>query len=100
MAKPFIVVNSRMVELFDDDELRHVLGHELGHLLSGHAVYRTMMIILTELATNLAWLPVGLGRAARRHRGAVSSGGARPNSPPTGPACSPGRIPPPRCART
>ncbi len=59
MARPFIVVNSRMVELFDDDELRHVLGHELGHLASGHAVYRTMMVILTQLAQNLAWLPVG-----------------------------------------
>ncbi len=59
MSNPFIVVNSRMVELFDDEELRHVLGHELGHLVSGHAVYRTMMIILTRLAGNLAWLPVG-----------------------------------------
>jgi Zn-dependent protease with chaperone function len=59
MAKPFIMVNSRTVELFDDEELRYVLGHELGHLVSGHAVYRTMMIILTQLASNLAWLPVG-----------------------------------------
>src|SRR5690349_622453 len=59
MAKPFITVTSRTVELFDDDELRHVLGHEIGHLMSGHAVYRTMMIILTRLATNLAWLPIG-----------------------------------------
>lgn len=59
MAKPFIVVNSRTVELFDDEELRYILGHELGHLVSGHAVYRTMMIILAQLATNLAWLPVG-----------------------------------------
>jgi Zn-dependent protease with chaperone function len=59
MAKPFIMVNSRTVELFDDEELRYVLGHELGHLVSGHAVYRTMMIILTQLASSLAWLPVG-----------------------------------------
>ncbi len=59
MAKPFIVVNSRMVELFDDEELRYVLGHELGHLVSGHAVYRTMMLVLTRLATSMAWLPIG-----------------------------------------
>jgi Zn-dependent protease with chaperone function len=59
MSKPFIVVTSRAVELYDDDELRFILGHELGHLVSGHAVYRTMMSILTRMAANLAWLPVG-----------------------------------------
>src|SRR6266513_1524451 len=53
MSRPFIVVTSRAVELYDDEELRYVLGHELGHLLSGHAVYRTMMAILTGLATRL-----------------------------------------------
>src|SRR4051812_18998429 len=59
MSKPFIVVNSGSVELLDDDELRCMLGHELGHLISGHAVYRTMVMILTDWAVRLAWLPVG-----------------------------------------
>ncbi|WP_432835578.1 M48 family metallopeptidase [Dactylosporangium sp. CA-092794] len=59
MSKPFIVVNSGSVELLDDDELRCMLGHEIGHLVSGHAVYRTMVLILTDWAVRLAWLPVG-----------------------------------------
>ncbi|MFG2036508.1 M48 family metallopeptidase [Dactylosporangium sp. NPDC048998] len=59
MSKPFIVVNSGAVELLDDEELRCMLGHELGHLISGHAVYRTMVMILTDWAVRLAWLPVG-----------------------------------------
>jgi Zn-dependent protease with chaperone function len=59
MSKPFIVVNSGMIELADDDELRCLLGHELGHVLSGHAVYRTMIIILTNLVLRLAWFPIG-----------------------------------------
>jgi Zn-dependent protease with chaperone function len=59
IAKPFIVVNSGALELLDDDELRQLLGHEIGHLMSGHAVYRTMMVVLTNLAMGLAWLPLG-----------------------------------------
>ncbi|MFS8479734.1 MAG: M48 family metallopeptidase [Micromonosporaceae bacterium] len=59
MARPFIVINSGTLELLDDDELRCVLGHELGHLLSGHAVYRTMLDILTRWARRVSWLPVG-----------------------------------------
>jgi len=59
MAKPFIVINSGALELLDDEELRHLLGHELGHLVSGHAVYKTMLNILLSMANNLAWLPVG-----------------------------------------
>jgi Zn-dependent protease with chaperone function len=59
MTKPFIVVTSAAVAQLDDEELRYILGHEIGHMLSGHAVYRTMMLILRNLATNLAWLPIG-----------------------------------------
>ncbi|MDQ1645545.1 MAG: hypothetical protein QOJ50_1729 [Cryptosporangiaceae bacterium] len=59
MASPFIVVNSGSLELLDDDELRAMLGHELGHLMSGHAVYRTMAELLTGWAVRLAWLPIG-----------------------------------------
>jgi Zn-dependent protease with chaperone function len=59
LSKPFIVVNSGSLELLDDEELRNLLGHELGHLMSGHAVYRTMLTLLTRWAIGLAWVPVG-----------------------------------------
>src|SRR6266853_1939667 len=37
MDRPFIVINSGTLKLLDDDEVRNVLGHELGHVMSGHA---------------------------------------------------------------
>jgi Zn-dependent protease with chaperone function len=50
MDRPFVILNSGALHLLDDDELRYVLAHELGHILSGHVLYRTMMVILIQLA--------------------------------------------------
>jgi Zn-dependent protease with chaperone function len=63
--KPFIVITTGMINLYDPEELRWVVGHELGHILSGHAVYRTMLLILLQLAQRAAlWTPLGLGLQA------------------------------------
>jgi Zn-dependent protease with chaperone function len=59
MDRPFIVLGSACVQQLDDEELRCMLGHELGHIRSGHAVYKTILMILTRWAANLSWLPVG-----------------------------------------
>jgi Zn-dependent protease with chaperone function len=59
MDKPFIVITTAAVEKLDDEELRALLGHEIGHVRSGHAVYKTIMMILTRWAASLSWLPVG-----------------------------------------
>jgi hypothetical protein len=56
---PFVVVNTGLLDLLDDEEQRYVIGHEVGHILSGHAVYRTMALILTSLAERIAWIPLG-----------------------------------------
>ena len=55
MDKPFIVINSAALTLLDDDETRVLLGHELGHVMSGHALYRTMTVLL--LNVSLGFLP-------------------------------------------
>jgi Zn-dependent protease with chaperone function len=57
--KPFIVITTGAVEKLDDDELRALLGHEIGHVRSGHAVYKTIMMILTGLVTRISFIPLG-----------------------------------------
>jgi Zn-dependent protease with chaperone function len=54
--KPFIVITTGMVELMDAEEMRFIIGHELGHVLSGHAVYRTMLFHLINLARRVAFM--------------------------------------------
>ena len=65
---PFIVIHSAALELLDDDELRVLLSHEMGHVMSGHALYRTIAAVLAIISlgalpmlASLVVLPVRLG---------------------------------------
>jgi len=58
--RPIVLLNSRTVELLDEDELRTVLGHEAAHILSDHVLYRTALMILLALGTRGLPLMAGL----------------------------------------
>ena len=57
--RPFIVLTSGMYELTNDDERRFVLAHEIGHAMSGHALYTSLLMHLLNLAGNFGWVPAG-----------------------------------------
>jgi Zn-dependent protease with chaperone function len=63
MNRPFIILNSATLILLDDDEIRYILAHEVGHILSGHVLYRTMTVILLQLA-QMGFPIVGLAARA------------------------------------
>jgi Zn-dependent protease with chaperone function len=52
MERPFIVINSGALNLLDDDEMRTLLGHELGHVMSGHALYHTILVLIVFVGLN------------------------------------------------
>ena len=60
--RPIVLLNSKTVEVFDEDELRTVLGHEAAHVISDHVLYRTALMILLRIGTRglpmLAGLPL------------------------------------------
>lgn len=63
MDEPFIILNSGTLILLEDEELRFILGHELGHILSDHVLYRTMTVLLLQLA-GMGFPIVGLAARA------------------------------------
>ena len=50
--EPFIVINSGLIENLQPDELKSVVAHEVGHIMSGHTTYRTIAIILIMIGIN------------------------------------------------
>lgn len=59
LDRPVIVLNSGLIDLCDEDELRFILGHELGHVGSGHSLYHTMLLVLTQLSSTFLSIPFG-----------------------------------------
>ncbi|MES3033374.1 MAG: M48 family metallopeptidase [Gemmatimonadota bacterium] len=47
--RPFIVINTETLTVLDEDEQRVVLAHEVGHIASGHMVYRTIAVIVSTV---------------------------------------------------
>jgi Zn-dependent protease with chaperone function len=50
--KPFVVMNSGLLELLDREETRFILAHEIGHIISGHVTYRTIALIILTIGLN------------------------------------------------
>jgi Zn-dependent protease with chaperone function len=56
---PFIVLNSSLVESMSEDELICVIGHELGHCMSGHVLYKTLLQLLLRFSMVAFSVPLG-----------------------------------------
>ena len=54
---PFVVLNSGLVERLSNEELQYVMAHEVGHILSGHSLYRTLLLLILHLSNQLLGIP-------------------------------------------
>jgi len=60
VERPFIVLTSAGVSVLDEKGRRFILGHELGHILADHALYKTLSSLLLRLGAG----GLGLGSMA------------------------------------
>jgi Zn-dependent protease with chaperone function len=59
VSKPFIVLNSALVQQCSDEELLAVVAHEVGHILSGHVLYKTLLSMLLKFTFSAFSIPLG-----------------------------------------
>lgn len=58
-GRPIVVLQSRLVELLDEEQLYAVIAHEAGHVLSDHVLYGTALMIIMRLS-RLPGIPLPL----------------------------------------
>lgn len=53
----FIVIHSALIDHFEEDELKFVIGHETGHIQNKHVVYGTVLHLMkSTAAVFLKWI--------------------------------------------
>lgn len=50
--KPFIVVHTGALSMLDEPQQRVLLGHEIGHVMSGHSTYATLALLFLSFGFN------------------------------------------------
>ena len=64
VERPYITIRSSMVDTMDDEQLYHLIGHELGHIKAGHILYKSVASILMPLLELIGRRTFGLGDVA------------------------------------
>jgi Zn-dependent protease with chaperone function len=58
---PIIVLNAGLIDQMSEEQLRFVIGHELGHIKSGHVLYYQIAMLLPVIAQVIDTATLGLG---------------------------------------
>jgi len=61
-TRPYIILHSGLVDLLSEEEIMAVIAHELGHILCGHVLYKTMARAISLLLQLLGEMTLGIGR--------------------------------------
>ena len=66
VERPYITLRSSIVDTLDDEQLYHLIGHELGHIKAGHVLYQELAtFFLMPFMEFIARKTLGLGDAAQ-----------------------------------
>jgi len=58
VKRPFVTLNSSLLDTLNEEETLAVIAHEIGHIMSGHVLYKTLLWLLLNIATIAVRIPV------------------------------------------
>ncbi|MEN8905398.1 MAG: M48 family metallopeptidase [Clostridiales bacterium] len=58
---PIVILNTSCLDLLNESELRFIIGHELGHIKSGHVLYHQIANILPHIGNMVGNATFGIG---------------------------------------
>lgn len=64
VERPYITLRSSIIDTLDDEQLYHLIGHELGHIKAGHTLYFSVTRVLLPLLELIGRRTFGLGDVA------------------------------------
>ncbi|MFZ4506507.1 MAG: M48 family metallopeptidase [Fimbriimonas sp.] len=64
VERPYITLRSSVVDTLSDEQLYHLIGHELGHIKANHILYMSVAHILAPLLEMIGRRTFGLGDVA------------------------------------
>lgn len=63
VERPYVTIRSGMVDALNDEQLYHLIGHELGHIKSGHLLYHSNARVLMPLLELIGRRTLGVSDA-------------------------------------
>lgn len=63
IERPYVVLRNSIVESMTEEQLYHLIGHELGHIKAGHMLYKTVGSVLISVLQSLGHIAFGVGDA-------------------------------------
>jgi Zn-dependent protease with chaperone function len=64
VERPYITLRSSIVDTLTDEQLYHLVGHELGHIKANHVLYMSVASVLVPLLEMIGRRTFGLGDVA------------------------------------
>lgn len=57
VGEPVIIINSAMLRSCGEKELKALIAHEMGHIMSGHSLYKTILWLLANISSMVLPIP-------------------------------------------